>query len=101
MLASIQSVQGVADLLNKIFMEAIIVQKVTIANVLYTNTDETFHVRNSLFEGAGNYQANTLQEAISKLAADGWCSCGKVNRADETIVDMMTNGDQYIALWME
>lgn len=102
MLATIQSAQGVTDLLIKLFMEAIIMQKVAIANVLYTSTDETFYVQNSIFESAEKYQANTLQQVISKLEADGWRLCGKVHRADETLVDMMTDGDQhYLALWMD
>ena len=76
--------------------------KVTIANVSYTATDETFYVQNSLFENAATYQGDTLQKTISNLEADGWHLCGKVHRADETLVDMMTNeNEKYLALWEE
>jgi hypothetical protein len=52
-------------------MEAIVMQKVTIANVLYTNSDETFYVLTSMFSDAEKYQAGTLQQTVSKLEADG------------------------------
>jgi len=37
-----------------------------------------------------------------KLEDDGWYLCGKVRNADETLVDMMTDGYlNYLTVWMD
>ena len=77
-------------------------EKIVIANVLYTATDETFYVLKSQFDDAEKYRKDTLEETIASLEASGWNRCGKVNRWDGVHVDMMTNGTlDYIALWSE
>lgn len=77
-------------------------QKIVIANVLYTASDETFYVLNSQPEHAEKYVGDTLQETIANLEADNWHTCGKVIRPDEVPVDMMSDGQlHYIALWTE
>ena len=77
-------------------------EKIVIANVLYTATDEAFYVLKSQFDDAEKYWKDTLEETIASLEASGWNRCGKVNRWDGVHVDMMTNGTlDYIALWSE
>lgn len=77
-------------------------QKIVIANVSYTQTDETYYVLNSSMEDAQQYAGGSLEETAGKLKAAGWQPCGKVQRADGVNVDMMTDGSlHYIALWEE
>ncbi|MEA4919810.1 MAG: hypothetical protein VB078_02635 [Clostridiaceae bacterium] len=76
--------------------------KIVIADVLYTKTDETFYVLNRTHENASKYYAETLEGTISNLKADGWSTCGKVQKSDYTAVDALTNGNLgYIAVWEE
>ena len=77
-------------------------QKIIIAHVYYTQTDETFYVLNRLMENAEQYIGSTLQETLANLKAAGWSTCGKVQRHDGVPVDMMSDADQhFIALWAE
>ena len=77
-------------------------EKIVIANVLYTLTDEAYYVLKSQFDDAANYIKDTLEETFASLEAAGWNRCGKVNRWDGVHVDMMTDGKlNYIALWAE
>ena len=77
-------------------------EKVVIANVYYTFTDETYYVLKSSFDDAANYTKDTLEETIASLEAAGWRRCGKVNRWDGVHVDMMHDEKMnYIALWAE
>jgi len=75
--------------------------KIIIADVLYTVTDETFYVLNRYNDNASDYVAETLEDTFQNLNADGWHKCGKVNRADYSLVDMLTNHKDYIAVWEE
>ena len=76
-------------------------EKIVVANVLYTTTDETFYISKSQLDGAENYIKDTLDETIASLETAGWNRCGKVSRWDGVHVDMMTNGKlDYIALWV-
>lgn len=76
--------------------------KIIVADVLYTSTDETFYVLNTIHSNAEKYVAKTLDETFTKLKADGWSRCGKVNRSNDLLADMLSNskGD-YIAVWEE
>lgn len=76
--------------------------KIIVADVLYTSTDETFYVLNRIHSNAEKYIAKTLDGTFTKLKADGWSRCGKVNRSNDLLVDMLSNskGD-YIAVWEE
>ncbi len=77
-------------------------EKIVIANVLYTTTDETHYVLKTQLDGAENYIKDTLDETIASLEVAGWRRCGKVNRWDGVHVDMMTNRElDCIALWVE
>jgi len=75
--------------------------KIIIADVLYTATDETFYVLNRTHDNALKYIAETLEDTFYNLEADGWRKCGKVNKADSSIVDMLVNHNAYIAVWEE
>lgn len=76
--------------------------KIVIADVLYTNTDETFYVLNRPHDNAAKYCAETLDETFENLKADGWNRCGKVNKNDGSLADMCSDGKiNYIAVWEE
>ena len=75
--------------------------KIIIMDVLYTTTDETFYVLNREHDNASKYAAETLEDTFRNLEADGWHKCGKVQRADYSPVDMLTNYKNYIAVWDE
>ncbi len=76
--------------------------KIMIADVQYTATDETYYVLNRDHKDAEKYQAETLESVFDKLKAEGWLKCGRVNKADNSLAEMLTNsrGD-YIAVWDE
>jgi len=76
--------------------------KIIIADVLYTETDETFYVLNRSHDNASKYTAGTLEDTFYNLIADGWQKRGKVNRHDGSKVDMLKNDKDYIiAVWEE
>lgn len=75
--------------------------KIVIADVLYTVTDETFYVLNRLHKNAPKYYSETLEDVFRKLETDGWHRCGKVNKSDSSLVDMLTNHKDHIAVWEE
>ena len=75
--------------------------KIIIRDVLYTNTDETFYVLEREHKMPADYKAETLEEAVTYLKSDGWIRCGKVNKQDYSIVDMLSKDNVYIAIWEE
>lgn len=75
--------------------------KIIIADVLYTATDETYYVLNGISKYADQYQAGSLWEAYKLLRADGWTKCGKVHRSGNALVDMFSRGGELTAAWKE
>lgn len=76
--------------------------KIIIADVLYTNTDESFYVLDRVHENAETYHADTVEAVIQNLREDGWDTCGKVNKSDGSLADLLSNDkNDYIAVWEE
>ncbi len=76
-------------------------KRVVIADVLYCVTDETYYVLQRASVHNKKYNADSVWEAFKLLKEDGWAKCGKVQRSDYSVVDMLTRGDEYIAIWTE
>ena len=76
-------------------------EKIILAVVLYTITDETYYILNGPSRYADNYKANTLWEAFHLLKADGWEKCGKIRRSDNSLADMLVRKNEYAAIWKE
>lgn len=76
--------------------------KIKIADVLYTATDESYYVLNREHENTEKYQGETIDAVYKKIVADGWNRCGKVNKSDNSLVDLFSNlRNDYIAVWEE
>lgn len=75
--------------------------KIIIGDVMYTVTDETYYVLDRISKYADRYQAKSLWEAFNMLRTDGWVKCGKVQRSDDTPVDMFSRKGELIAVWKE
>jgi|GEM_PF-7064084 len=77
-------------------------EKIIIADVLYTNTDETFYVRNCPYEQAEIYIADTLADTLDRLKADGWQPCGQIKTNDPapTLAQLLRKNNNYIAAWL-
>lgn len=75
--------------------------KIIIADVHSSVTDETYYVLNGLSRFANDYKVNSLREAFIALRNDGWSNCGKVQRSDDTAVNMFQRNNDQIAIWSE
>lgn len=77
-------------------------KKIIIADVLYTNTDETFYVLNREYQKASLYSAETVDAVIQNLEKDNWHTCGKIKNKHNQLADLLSNDDcDYIAVWEE
>jgi hypothetical protein len=76
-------------------------KRVALADVLYTNTDETFYVFDGLSKYFEHYKANSMVAVIELLRKDNWGFCGEVQRHDYSRVDMLVRDGEYIAIWEE
>lgn len=76
-------------------------EKIILADVLYTKSDESYYVLEGTSKYADAYKANSMWEAFKLLREDGWEKCGKVQRSDGSIVDMFVRKDELIAIWKE
>ena len=76
-------------------------RRIVIADVLYTQTDETFYVLKGKSKFAERYAAETIEECRRLLEQDGWSGSGSVSREPHEFVELWQRRSQYLAIWEE
>lgn len=60
-------------------------EKIVLADVLYTKTDESYYVLEGTGKYADDYKAGSMWEVFQLLSEDGWEKRGKVQRSDGSL----------------
>lgn len=90
------------DLLRKLQNSLISVQSmdlVKIADVYYTETDETYYVLKKDYDKAYEYIGENIEDTRGLLIRDGWQQYGKLARWDEVFVEAYMKDNKIIAIW--
>jgi hypothetical protein len=72
---------------------------VKIADVYYTQTDETYYVFKKDYDGAYEYIADNKEQTKKLLSDDEWHCIGKIGRWDNVLVEAYSKGNKIIAIW--
>jgi hypothetical protein len=72
---------------------------VKIADVYYTQTDETYYVFKKYYDEAYEYIADNKEQTKKLLSDDEWHCIGKIGRWDNVLVEAYSKGNKIIAIW--
>lgn len=76
-------------------------RRIVIADVLYTETDETFYVLKGKSKFAERYVAETTEKCRRLLEQDGWSGGDSVCREPHKFVELWQRRSEYLAIWEE
>lgn len=98
----INFIRDAYPLLRKLEKNLISIQSmnlVKIADVYYTQSDETYYVLKKDYERAYEYIADNLEQTKKLLIDDNWKQIGKIDRWDEVLVEAYSKDNKIIAIW--